>query len=101
MYVSPAAYEDYFAPHAASLLADLANTLDVVPDKKLSLQWDICQEALAFEGYFPTRPANFEAQNFALMGRLGNAVSEPVMLGYHLCYGTPRLQRLDRSTAAA
>jgi hypothetical protein len=34
MYVSPAAYEDYFAPHEASLLAAMANILEVVPDKK-------------------------------------------------------------------
>ena len=89
MYVSPAAYEDYFAPHEASLLAAMANILEVVTDKKMSLQWDICQEALVFEDYFPTRPTNYKAQNFALMGCLGNAVPEPVVLGYHLCCSPP------------
>ncbi len=94
MYVSPAAYEDYFPCYERSLLHALANILDTVPAKKLSIQWDICQEVLVFEDYFPTRPANYKEQIFALMGRLGAAVPEPVELGYHLCYGTPRDKHL-------
>jgi hypothetical protein len=94
MYVSPAAYEDYFPCYEASLLDALANILDVIPAERLSIQWDICQEVLVFEDYFPSRPADYKAQIFNLMGRLGNAVPEPVELGYHLCYGTPRDKHL-------
>lgn len=94
MYVSPAAYEDYFPCYEASLLDALANILAVVPADKLSVQWDICQEVLVFEDYFPTRPADYKERIFALMGRLGDAVPEPVELGYHLCYGSPRDKHL-------
>ena len=94
MYVSPAAYEDYLPCYERSLLAALANILEAIPAEKLSLQWDICQEVLVFEDYFPARPADYKERIFALMGRLGNAVPEPVELGYHLCYGTPRDKHL-------
>jgi hypothetical protein len=94
MYVSPAAYEDYFPAYERSLLAALANIVAAVPADKLSIQWDICQEVLVFEDYFPSRPADYKEQVFALMGRLGNAVPDGVELGYHLCYGTPRDKHL-------
>ncbi len=94
MYVSPAAYEDYFPCYERSLLDALDNIIDAVPADKLSIQWDICQEVLVFENYFPSRPADYKERIYALMGRLGDAVSEGVELGYHLCYGTPRDKHL-------
>jgi hypothetical protein len=94
MYVSPAAYEDYFATYEKSLLTALANIVAAVPAEKLSIQWDICQEVLIFENYFPTRPKDYKERIFALMGRLGGSVPAGVELGYHLCYGTPRDKHL-------
>ena len=94
MYVSPAAYEDYFPTYERSLLRALDNIVAAIPADKLSIQWDICQEVLVFENYFPTRPADYKERIFALMGRLGNAVPAGVELGYHLCYGTPRDKHL-------
>jgi hypothetical protein len=94
MYVSPAAYEDYFPAYERSLLAALESIAVTVPADKLSVQWDICQEVLVFEDYFPSRPADYKERIFALMGRLGDAVPEGVELGYHLCYGTPRDKHL-------
>ncbi|MBT7757158.1 MAG: hypothetical protein HN732_07505 [Rhodospirillaceae bacterium] len=94
MYVSPSAYEDYFPSYEKSLLAALANIAAAVPAEKLSIQWDICQEVLVFEDYFPSRPDDYKERIFALMGRLGDAVPAGVELGYHLCYGTPRDKHL-------
>jgi hypothetical protein len=94
MYVSPAAYEDYFPTYERSLLRALDNIVAAIPADKLSIQWDICQEVLVFENYFPTRPADYKERIFALMGRLGDAVPGAVELGYHLCYGTPRDKHL-------
>jgi hypothetical protein len=94
MYVSPAAYEDYFPTYERSLLRALDNIVAAIPADKLSIQWDICQEVLVFENYVPTRPADYKERIFALMGRLGDAVPGAVELGYHLCYGTPRDKHL-------
>ena len=94
IYVSPAAYEDYFRVYEKSLLEALANIVAAIPADKLCIQWDICQEVLVFEDYFPSRPADYKERIFAMLGRLGNAVPEPVELGYHLCYGTPRDKHL-------
>jgi hypothetical protein len=94
LYVSPRAHEDYVRVYERSLLGALARIIAAVPHRDLSLQWDICQEVLVFEGYFASRPADYKARIFALLERLGAAVPEPVELGYHLCYGSPADQHL-------
>jgi hypothetical protein len=65
-----------------------------VPAEDLSIQWDVCQEVLLFENYFPTRPPDYRERIAALLGRLGAAVPPAVELGYHLCYGSPADQHL-------
>ena len=94
MYVSPNAYTDYMRVYERSLLRALDNIVAGIPAEALSIQWDICQEVLVFEDYFPKRPADYKEQIFALMERLGDAVPEGVELGYHLCYGSPRDEHL-------
>ena len=94
MYVSPNAYADYMRVYERSLLRALDNIVAGVPAESLSIQWDICQEVLVFEDYFPRRPDDYKEQIFALMERLGDAVPGDVELGYHLCYGSPRDQHL-------
>jgi hypothetical protein len=94
MYVSPRAHDDYMRTYERALLRDLGRIVASVPSDELSIQWDICQEVLVFERYFPTRPADYKERVFALLGRLGDAVPGPVDMGYHLCYGSPADQHL-------
>ncbi len=94
MYVSPSVREDYIAAYERSLLGALGEIVGSVPHSKLSIQWDVCQEVLIFEEYFPHRPDDYKVQVFAELGRLGNAVPDGVDLGYHLCYGSPRDEHL-------
>ncbi len=94
IYVSPAALDDYLATYERALLQALLEIVRAIPASDLSIQWDICQEVLIFADYFPQRPADYTAQIFTEMGRLGNAVPEPVELGYHFCYGTPKDEHL-------
>ena len=100
MYVSPSAHDDYLRVYERSLLRALTRILAAVPHRELSVQWDICQEVLVFEGYFPSRPADYKARIFALLERLGAAVPAEVELGYHLCYGSPADQHLVMPTDA-
>ena len=56
---------------------------------------------LAWEGYFPNRPASYKQDITAMLARLGNAVPERVELGYHLCYGTPKDEHVVMPTDLA
>ena len=94
MYVSPSCRDAYLPAYERSLLAALRQILDATPHQRLSIQWDVCQEVLLFEDYFPHRPADYQVQVFAELARLGAAVPSSVDLGYHLCYGSPRDEHL-------
>ncbi len=94
MYVSPRSHDAYLRTYERALLGVLGDVAAVVPHEALSIQWDICQEVLIFENYFPTRPPDYKERIFALLGRLGDAVPHGVELGYHLCYGSPADQHL-------
>ena len=89
MYISHKAHDEYFRVYEHSLLKALNNIVNKIPRSELAIQFDVCQEVLVFEDYFPHRPDDYKDQIFAMLGRLGNAVPEAVELGYHLCYGTP------------
>jgi hypothetical protein len=101
LYVSGLARQTYFAVYERALKAALANIAKAIPAADLSIQWDVCQEVLAFENYFKDRPADYKKQTFDMLGRLGDAVPAGVELGYHLCYGSPRDEHLvqPRDTA--
>lgn len=94
MYVSPAARDAYLPAYERSLLSAVSEILASTPHDRLSIQWDVCQEVLLFEDYFPHRPADYREQVFAELGRLSDAIPETVDLGYHLCYGSPRDEHL-------
>ncbi|MEV0151781.1 MULTISPECIES: hypothetical protein [unclassified Nonomuraea] len=75
----------------ARLLAELAEIVAAVPAADLAVQWDTAVEFGILEGVFPawfgTDDETLEAGIVDRLVRLGDAVPEPVELGYHLCYG--------------
>ena len=89
MYVSHKSYDDYQRVYLKSLLNALNRILDTIPHEDLCIQYDVCQEVLIFENYFPYRPPDYKEQVSVELAALGDAVPEDVTLGYHLCYGTP------------
>jgi len=94
LYVSKLARETYFEVYERALKTALANIVKAIPTGDLTIQWDVCQEVLAFENYFPDRPTDYKKQTFDMLGRLGDAVPAGIELGYHLCYGSPRDEHL-------
>lgn len=94
MYISPAGRPAFLAAYERALLAALGRIVASVPADNLAIQFDVCQEVLAFEGYFPGRPPDYKAVMFAMLGRLGAAVPAGVELGFHLCYGSPADEHL-------
>ena len=94
MYVSPKAREPYIRAYERALLRALDEILAAIPAERLAIQWDVCQEVLVCEGFFPDRPAGYKEQIAAELARLGGAVPDAVELGYHLCYGSPADEHL-------
>src|SRR5207237_6852681 len=60
-----------------------------IPNERLAVQWDVCQEVLAWEGYYEPGPVEFRRETLDVLTRIGDAVPRAVELGYHLCYGSP------------
>jgi hypothetical protein len=72
--------------HFIGEVAKIAKTL---PNDRIALQWDVCQEVLAWEGYYEKGPVDFRTETIEVLGNVGNAVPAGIELGYHLCYGSP------------
>ena len=94
MYVSPRSHDAYLRVYERALLQALETIVARIPADDLSIQWDVCQEVLLFENYFPSRPDDYRERVAALLGRLGAAVPAAVECGFHLCYGSPADQHL-------
>lgn len=101
MYVSPSSLAAYLPIYERSLLTALREIIDAIPHRDLSIQWDVCQEVLVFEHYFPHNPSSYKADIAAELARLGDAVPADVECGYHLCYGSPRDEHLIMPTDTA
>src|SRR5207248_1646331 len=65
-----------------------------IPNDRLAIQWDVCQEVLAWEGYYEKGPVDFRTETLGVLTRIGDAVPAAIELGYHLCYGSPADEHL-------
>jgi hypothetical protein len=72
--------------HFIGEIAKIAKTL---PNDRIAIQWDVCQEVLAWEGYYEPGPVDFRTETIDVLSRIGDAVPAAIDLGYHLCYGSP------------
>jgi hypothetical protein len=77
--------------HFTNEVAKIAKTL---PQDRIAIQWDVCQEVLAWEGYYDEGPVDFRTECTQVLTEIGDAVPEPIELGYHLCYGSPADEHL-------
>jgi hypothetical protein len=75
-------------------LGEVARIVAAIPNDRVALQWDVCQEVLAWEGYYEEGPVDFRTETMEVLTTLGNAVPASVELGYHLCYGSPADEHL-------
>ena len=89
MYISHKSHDDYQRVYLKSLLNALNRILDNIPHEDLCIQYDVCQEVLIFENYFPYRPPDYKDRIATELAVLGDSAPAVVKLGYHLCYGTP------------
>ena len=94
MYWSPNSRGKFLEIYERSLLKALYAILKSIPHDNLCIQWDVCQEVLIFENYFPDRSPDYRNQIINELVRLGDEVPETVELGFHLCYGSPADEHL-------
>lgn len=88
MYIAPADRSDFVTLYTRHLAGEIARIAAAIPPTRLAVQWDVCQEMLWWDGYFPPAPGMHDEILRSLIG-LAAAVPEPADLGYHLCYGSP------------
>jgi hypothetical protein len=60
-----------------------------LPNDRIAVQWDVCQEVLAWEGYYEQGPVDVRTETVDVLTKIGDAVPDAVDVGYHLCYGSP------------
>ena len=71
-------------------IGEVTQIAQAIPNDRLAIQWDVCQEVLAWEGYYEKGPVDFRTEAIDVLTKIGNAVPQPIELGYHLCYGSPQ-----------
>jgi hypothetical protein len=75
-------------------IGEVEKIASAMPHDRIALQWDVCQEVLAWEGYYEQGPVDFRTETIDVLARVGNAVPADIELGYHLCYGSPADEHL-------
>ena len=88
-YVSPKGRQKFLEIYEKSFAVDVAKIMAAIPHDKLAVQWDVCQEVLIFENYFPDRSENYKQEIYDQLARIGDLIPADVELGYHICYGSP------------
>ena len=81
-------------PLTQHFVGEVAKIAKALPNDRIALQWDVCQEVLAWEGYYEPGPVDFRSETIAVLTEIGDGVPEAVELGYHLCYGSPADEHL-------
>jgi hypothetical protein len=70
-------------------IGEVENIARAIPNDRLSIQWDVCQEVLAWEGVYEPGPVDFRKECIEVLAKIGDGVPSGIELGYHLCYGSP------------
>ena len=70
-------------------LGEVAKIAKALPNDRIAIQWDVCQEVLAWEGYYDKGPVDFRTETIDVLTKIGDGVPAAIELGYHLCYGSP------------
>jgi hypothetical protein len=73
----------------AHLLGEVAAIAQALPNDRIALQWDVCQEVIAWEGYYEPGPVDFRQETIAELIAIGDGIPAAIELGFHLCYGSP------------
>jgi hypothetical protein len=76
-------------PLTQHFIGEVAKIARTLPNERIAIQWDVCQEVLAWEGYYEQGPVDFRTETIDVLSKIGDGVPVGIDLGYHLCYGSP------------
>jgi len=85
----PADRPKVLPPLTQHFVGEVARIAGALPNDRIALQWDVCQEVLAWEGYYEPGPVDFRTETVDVLTKVGDAMPAAIELGYHLCYGSP------------
>jgi hypothetical protein len=88
-YISRPHRDAFIEVFTGHLIDEVRQIAAALPNESVAIQWDVLQEVLVWEGYFPDRHDHYKTQVATILGRIGDAVPHAIELGYHLCYGSP------------
>jgi hypothetical protein len=72
-----------------AFIGEVNKIAKALPNDRIAIQWDVCQEVLAWENYYDKGPVDFRTETIDVLTKIGDAVPAGIELGYHLCYGSP------------
>jgi len=93
-FVSPQAQNDFIPVYTDHIIGEVEKIATTLPNDRISIQWDVCQEILMWENYYDYDRPEYKEEIFDVLSKIGNGVPEPIELGYHLCYGSPKDEHL-------
>ncbi len=81
--------QQIYPAYEQGMLREVERITGAIPHEDLAIQWDVCNEMLAWDGRRPNSGAfpGMEEVFAATFARLAGAVPTDVELGFHLCYG--------------
>ena len=85
----PADRQKLLAALVQHFLGEVAKIAKALPNDRIAIQWDVCQEVLAWENYYDKGPVDFRTETIDVLTQIGDGVPAGIELGYHLCYGSP------------
>jgi hypothetical protein len=71
------------------MIGEVAKIAHALPNDRIAIQWDVCQEVLAWENYYDPGPVDFRTECLDVLQKIGDDVPSGIDMGYHLCYGSP------------
>ena len=54
-------------------LGEVAKIAKALPNDRIAIQWDVCQEVLAWEGYYDQGPVDFRTETIDVLAKIGDA----------------------------
>jgi hypothetical protein len=85
----PSDRQKLLPPLTQHLIGEVGKIAKALPNDRIAIQWDVCQEVLAWENYYDPGPVDFRTETIDVLTRIGGGVPAGIELGYHLCYGSP------------
>ena len=92
IYVEPAGWHVTIPASLPQIRASVQEVQDVIPHDELTIQWDCVAETSIWDGRSPE--SEFSTREYVTQEliEIGTWIADDVALGYHLCYGDPKIR---------